>query len=360
MNRVSAVPVVHDEARVLTGRVLDKPDARQGGGEALMTSTVRSASRIAAGATVIALLVWRVGTGPFVTGLRTVSLTSLLAAGTIGGVTTVCAAWRWSVVARNLDVPLPLRGAIAAYYRSQLLNSVLPGGILGDVNRGVRHGRDTARLAPALRAVTWERALGLVVQLALALVVVAIVPSPAQRYLPAVAVSLGVAAIAALLLLRTSRPRGRQAARALAVIRSDVSHGLLRQGSWLPLGVASVLVVAGHTATYVVAARTAGVTMSTSHLLPLSLVVLVAMSLPVNVGGWGPREGVSAWVFAAAGLGAGRGVATATVYGVMALAATLPGVVVMFASWWRRPTAAPAALSRTHTVALAVGSGSRG
>jgi glycosyltransferase 2 family protein len=333
-----------------------------------MTSTVRRCGRAGAGAAVLTLLVWRVGSGPFVIGLRMVSLPSLLAAITIGAVTTICAAWRWSVVARNLDVPLRLRGAIAAYYRSQLLNSVLPGGILGDVHRGVRHGRDSARLAPALRAVTWERTLGQTVQLAIALAVVSVVPSPARRYLPIVAVMLVAAAVAALLVLRTPRQRGRRAARVLTVIRSDVRHGLLRRRSWLPLGAASVVVVAGHAATFVVAARTAGVTVSTWQLLPLSLVVLVAMSLPINVGGWGPREGVSAWVFAGAGLGAGRGVATATVYGVMALAATLPGVVVVAASWRHRqattrataPATARATLPGIHTVALAAGSGSRG
>jgi hypothetical protein len=44
-----------------------------------------------------------------------------------------------------------------------------------------------------------------------------------------------------------------------------------------------------------------------------------------NVGGWGPREGVTAWTFAAAGLGASLGVATAVAYGVMVFVASLPG-----------------------------------
>ena len=48
-----------------------------------------------------------------------------------------------------------------------------------------------------------------------------------------------------------------------------------------------------------------------------------------NVGGWGPREGVTAWVFAAAGLGASLGVATAVVYGVMVFVSTLPGAAVL-------------------------------
>jgi hypothetical protein len=63
--------------------------------------------------------------------------------------------------------------------------------------------------------------------------------------------------------------------------------------------------------------------------LPLALVALLAAALPVNVAGWGPREGASGWVFAAAGLGAGPGVATAVAYGVVVLVATLPGALLV-------------------------------
>ena len=63
---------------------------------------------------------------------------------------------------------------------------------------------------------------------------------------------------------------------------------------------------------------------------------MLAMAIPLNIGGWGPREGVAAWAFAAAGLGAAQGVAAAVVYGVMALVATLPGAVVLVAAWLRR------------------------
>ena len=65
-----------------------------------------------------------------------------------------------------------------------------------------------------------------------------------------------------------------------------------------------------------------------SRMLPLALLVLLAAALP-NVGGWGPREGVTAWAFAAAGLGASLGVATAVVYGVMVFVASLPGAAVL-------------------------------
>src|SRR5438270_37448 len=83
--------------------------------------------------------------------------------------------------------PTSLRGAVAAYYRSQFVNSVLPGGVVGDVNRGVQHGRDTGLVGRSLRAVTWDRASGQVVQLAITVIVVSVLASPARRYLPVVA-----------------------------------------------------------------------------------------------------------------------------------------------------------------------------
>jgi hypothetical protein len=49
----------------------------------------------------------------------------------------------------------------------------------------------------------------------------------------------------------------------------------------------------------------------------------------VNIGGWGPREGVAALAFGAAGLGAAQGLTVAVVYGVLAFVAGLPGAVVL-------------------------------
>ena len=80
--------------------------------------------------------------------------------------------------------------------------------------------------------------------------------------------------------------------------------------------------------TFLIAARAVGVTAPVSRLLPLAFLSMMAMVLP-NIGGWGPREGVTAWAFSAAGLGAGRGAATAVAYGVMVLAASLPGGLVL-------------------------------
>jgi len=78
------------------------------------------------------------------------------------------------------------------------------------------------------------------------------------------------------------------------------------------------------------------------------LLALVVMGLPVNVGGWGPREGFVAWAFGVAGLGATLGLTVAVVYGVLAFVASLPGVGVILLRWVQGVRAAPAARVLVH------------
>jgi hypothetical protein len=123
-------------------------------------------------------------------------------------------------------------------------------------------------------------------------------------------------------------------------VAADIRAGLLHRKALPAVAVASAVVVLGHAVTFLVAARTAGVAAPPSRMLPLALLAMLAMVLP-SVAGWGPREGATAWVFAAAGLGAGRGAATAVAYGVMVLAASLPGALVLVAGWFPRRGLSP-------------------
>ncbi|MBA3907766.1 MAG: UPF0104 family protein, partial [Pseudonocardiales bacterium] len=75
-------------------------------------------------------------------------------------------------------------------------------------------------------------------------------------------------------------------------------------------------------------------------LLPLLLLALMAMGLPISVGGWGPREGVAAVSFWMAGLGAPLGVTVSVAYGVLTLIASLPGAFVVLMGRRRAATAA--------------------
>lgn len=301
-----------------------------------MSRTAWTWARFVVPALTLSVLVWRLGTGPFLDGLGTIDGGALAAAAGIAIVTTLCCAWRWKIVAGGLGVEVSLPAAVAAYYRSLFLNVTLPGGVVGDVHRGFSHGRDVNDVSRALRSVAWERFAGQLVQMVLTLVVLLVLPSPVQSFVPVVAIAV-VVVMLALMLVARARPGGGRSpwARVRSAASGDIREGLLARRAWLAIALASAVVVCGHAITFLIAARTAGTTAPPSRMLPIALLVMVAMVLP-NVGGWGPREGVAAWAFSAAGLGAGRGLATAVVYGVMVLVSSLPGVAVLVVAWFRR------------------------
>ena len=282
-------------------------------------------ARLAGPALVLAFLVWRLGTGPFLDGVRRVDGRALAAAAGIALLCTVCAAWRWKIVAAGLGVELSLPAAVTAYYRSQFLNVTLPGGIVGDVHRGVSHGRDVSDVGRGLRAVAWERSAGQIVQFLLTIAILLALPSPVHSAMPLVAIGLFVAVFALALAARVLPGRGRSTwARVRRAVGRDLREALLARRAWPGIVLASALVVVGHAVTFLIAARTAGVTAPPSEMLPITLLVMLAMVLP-SAAGWGPREGVTAWAFGAAGLGAQRGVTTAVVYGVMVFVACSAG-----------------------------------
>lgn len=283
------------------------------------------------GLAVLGGVLWRAGAGPFLAGVRALDLPTL-AVGTALAVPITCAcAWRWHLVAKGLGVTVAPTSAVAACYRAQLLNTVLPGGVLGDVHRGVHHGRLAGDTGRGLRAVAWERTAGQVVQAVVAVVVIAALPSPLRVAWPwVVGATLVVLVIIALVALGPAGAGGESwTGRVLRGVRHDLRHGVLARASWPGVVLASLVTLTGHVATYLLAARAVGVTASTATLVPLALLVLLAAGLPTNVAGWGPREGVAAWTFGAAGLGAEQGVATAVAYGAIVAVANLPGVVVL-------------------------------
>lgn len=285
--------------------------------------------RLGGGVLVLGFLLARLGAGPFVDGLRLTSLPALVVATTVTAFTTWCCAWRWQLVAGALGVRLELPAAVAAVYRAQFLNATLPAGVLGDVDRALRHGRG---LGPGVRAVVWERTLGQVVQVLLTVAVLSTLASPLRSWgLTAAALAGGALGITALLgLLARSSRAGR-------VLGGDAAAILRPRRTRVGVAMASAGSVAGHVVVLLVAVRVAGVSAPLHQLLPLAAVVLLAAAVPLNVAGWGPREGVAAWAFGMAGLGAAAGVTASVVYGVMALVATLPGAVVLLAAGHATP-----------------------
>jgi uncharacterized membrane protein YbhN (UPF0104 family) len=338
------VTAPHTESRTLPSRL-----------RALIANrALRTHFGTVAGVVILTALLWKLGTGVFLDGLRRIDAPTLLAALGIGALTTVFSAWRWALVARALRIRLPLGPAVADYYRSLFLNAALPGGVLGDVHRAVRHGQSAGDVGRGVRAVVLERTAG---QLALAVAGVTILltlPSPVMadaRQIAPIVLLAGVGALAVVLAVRMNSAAPRRAGRLRAML-AEAREGLVSRRNGPGVALSSAVVLAGHLGMFVVAARVAGSGASVLTLLPIAVLALLAMGLPLNVGGWGPREGVTAWAFGAAGLGASTGLAVAVVYGVLSFVAALPGAVVLVVRWYAglrdRSAGAAAARDEAH------------
>jgi uncharacterized membrane protein YbhN (UPF0104 family) len=254
----------------------------------------------------LAGLVARVGADPFQRSLQVLTPGPIVAALLLGVVTTTAQAMRWRTVATGYGAADGLtRGrAVQECYRSALLNSVLPGGILGDAVRAWRQRPQAERgLRSSAKAVIGERVTGTT----LLLLAVSIVTLPMAPLISAMI--FAGAAIAALIALPTLK---RLPWRAQASV-----------WGWSLLSMVSLVTK------FAIAAAALGTVSNSWDVVTLALIALAGMSIPLGVGGFGPREAVTALAFTAVGLSSDAGVATSAAYGVMAAVSALPGVVVM-------------------------------
>lgn len=270
--------------------------------------------RLLIGLGILTALLWWHSTDAFVDALHAIDAGAVVIALAIGLVTTVLSAARWWLVAQRLGLHLPLSGAVTDYYKAQFLNAVLPAGVLGDVHRAVSHGHRSGDVARGVRAVFLERIAGQGVAVVAGVLALFAHPALVSAMAPAL-IPAGVVLAVVLILARWRH-------RALTSTFTDL-RAVVR--AWPGVVALSVAALAGHLALFVVAARLVGSTAPLLTLLPLLLLALLVMVLPVNVGGWGPREAVLALAFGAAGLGSAQGLTVSVVYGVLSFIACLPG-----------------------------------
>jgi glycosyltransferase 2 family protein len=230
---------------------------------------------------------------------------------------------------------LSLPVAVADCYQAVFLNSVLPAGVLGDVHRAVSHGRRAGNVGRGVRAVVLERMCGQVVLVVvaagvllahpgvLAAVVGSVPGSGGTGGMLAVAVPVGLAvAVPSLRRARAARNQGARRTGPASTIRSAL-------GIWPGVVLLSLAATVGYLVLFVVAARAAGSHATLGELVPVLVLGLLAMGLPVNVGGWGPREAVTTVAFGAVGFATTQGLTAAVVYGVLSLIGCLPGLGVL-------------------------------
>ncbi|MEM6635084.1 MAG: lysylphosphatidylglycerol synthase transmembrane domain-containing protein [Pseudomonadota bacterium] len=269
---------------------------------------------------VLAAVLWWAGAGDVwvrFRGMDPVWVGGAFAAVTIA---TFLMARRWQIVARACSIKISYRRAVGEYYIAQLGNSVLPGGVAGDVARAVRV-RQEANLALAAKSILVERMLGQIailaimsVSFAVALILPGGIVWPVWAW--AGVIGLAAGAVGGVALARSSSVLGRIAALVLRLCGQPelLFHGALIAGC-LFFG-------------FYASARATGTLIPPAAWTTLIPLILCAMLIPLSIGGWGWREAAAAALFPLIGASADAGIASGLVYGAVLLVATFPAGLV--------------------------------
>ncbi|MBL4683159.1 MAG: flippase-like domain-containing protein [Nannocystaceae bacterium] len=240
-------------------------------------------------------------------------------------------AWRWHFTAGRMDLPLPFVVAWREYYVSTLLNSVLPGGVLGDASRVVRLSAQSPDFAGKVaRCVVIERASG---QIALWLIIAVGVVAWGVTGPIAVAPWLlagGVAVLALVMLaLRSSVVARSRFGAGIRTAGAELRSAMVSRGAWAVQLAASVAAVGLLGAMFYLCIVAVGAPVSAAQALLIAPLVLAASALPISVGGWGVREATAAGLFELMGLSAVSGAAASAAFGAVSLLSAAPGAVLL-------------------------------
>jgi len=303
-----------------------------------MSTALRLILRWLATVLVVLVVFWQLDQARIWEVLRTISPLILVPVAVLTFVQVAVSAWRWRFTLSRLRLSLPLAQAIREYYLATFLNQILPGGVVGDVNRAWRSGLETGQRLIAVHGVAIERLSGQVIlALVVAISLTGLMVSGAMQIPVARTHShqlgLWIAAglVAVFLIVWFVRSGGRVAAYASTLAR----HMRLALWQWpaFPLQLlSSCLVLASYLAVFLVLAVSAGFVTGAGDLLlwaALGSFLLLSMVIPVTIAGWGVREGAAAVLWPMAGLPAEQGVAISVGYGVVVLISSLPGLVVL-------------------------------
>jgi uncharacterized protein (TIRG00374 family) len=248
---------------------------------------------------------------------------------------------RWRLTAERLGANLPFHVALSEYYLAVLTNQVLPGGVLGDAARAVRHGHRLIthdaplRYGPVIRAVIFERASGQLILLLFMLAGLFFWPAVPQGQTLSMEIggtALFFALIVGVLLFILIKGPFRHSRFGIAVLGffEQARYVLLARDVVFLQGLYSLSVLATYLFCFYCAARAIGIAMSFSEVVALVPVILLSMTIPITIAGWGIREASAAAIWGLANLTPTDGVAISVTYGIIILLSAMPGIFFVF------------------------------
>ena len=268
-------------------------------------------------------------------------------AGTIGAffVQILIIVWRWRIVMAAMKVELPFLKALEFTYIGLFFNQALPSSVGGDAVRIYKAYKSGMSLGHAINGVMLDR---LATVLGLVLLVVIAVPfftdrvgdAEARWIIPAVSILAigGIAGLITLMMLDNlpSRFAKFRLVRGLAVLATDTRSVFLS-----PLYAFKVMAIslAGHAnvafCVYLIASSL-DLDITWIDCMVIMPPVLLLMTLPISIAGWGVREGAMVSGFGLIGISPEGALVLSIMFGLTVIFISLPGGLVWLFSGDRK------------------------
>lgn len=296
-------------------------------------------------AAVSGALIWYLVSGIDLGTLRAqlagMNVAMLFVAVAVIGLQVLIGGLRWQSVLKGLDADVSLMMAARLFYVAVFFNQALPGGAGGDAVRMYMAYREGVTLRNAVNGVLVERVATVLALIALVDITqplfLATLETEAARVSVSGVVMVTLACLAGLAVVSQldrlpERMRHWRVIRGLANLGVDTRRVLFSpRRAVLPL----VWSLIGHlniSLAVFVLAQGLGLTVTLLDCIVLIPPVLLILTIPISIGGWGVREGAMVWAFALVGVPTEAALALSVLFGFTVLAAALPGGLIWLAN----------------------------
>jgi uncharacterized membrane protein YbhN (UPF0104 family) len=318
---------------------VDAAERKTDGRGGFMSSRLFAVVRVAASLAIVAGLVFKLSPGELSSTFRDIDPVLLLVAIGLMLVVQALVIVKWVFLLRTRDVRASLPITARAYCVGNLLSTVLPTAVGGDVYRVYRVQREAgARAADVTMSVLYERASGYAAMTCLGALGAAFYYGNAAIGLLALAVGAGAALVLAYVLPRVPFPAVRQD----HFLRNLLAHRRELMSVY-QMAVFSLLIQGLYISTIALTGRAFGGHVSWWYWAFVTWVVAVAVLLPVTLGGLGIRESSFSALIKHAGGTAAQGASTGFALGLQLVIVNGLGLLIIEAAerlgWGIQPEA---------------------
>ena len=235
-------------------------------------------------------------------------------------------AWRWCYIASKTQSSITYYDAFRYYYIAGFLNNILPTGIAGDIYRtiNIKVNNNTNNFIKSLQSVILERLSGQIALIATFILSLLIFFVFNQKYQASIYVLVLIILIFGLLkLLFLYKKKNKYIINFKYIFSGKrlVKHLLV-----------SLIIVMTYIITYIICAYSLNLKIDLISFFVFAPIVLISMTLPVSIGGWGVRETTALVISFLLGLSVSSSVTVAIVYGICNLVCSLPGIYFLATS----------------------------